>query len=204
MPDHIPTSAEPRGSIEVYLEVSGQWALSHLTRDWSHAQRHALLAGDLDARQHLLDAAERATLAEPDRVLRTVQTLTIHADREQGAQLAEETGGFDGAAAIIGLRAEPAPTPIGLGNPTDPQPRPGGHDRPPRVEISARQLGGLRDGHLVRLRADDGRGCEVALGDLTELQIEALAAGQPTDAVLELDGEGTLVGLVPRTPDQRD
>jgi hypothetical protein len=90
MPEGTP-GAEPRGSVDVYLEVSGIWAISHLTRDWEPGRRAALLAGDRHAKQALLDAAEQATLDRPDDIVRTVQTVTVHAERPDDAALATTT-----------------------------------------------------------------------------------------------------------------
>ena len=65
------------------------------------------------------------------------------------------------------------------------------------LRISPEQLGDLRDGHLVDLERDTGSGVELALGDLTEMQIEALAAGRPVDLRLTVDGEPIVARIIP-------
>jgi hypothetical protein len=65
------------------------------------------------------------------------------------------------------------------------------------LRISPEQLGDLRDGHLVDLERDTGSGVELALGDLTEMQIEALAAGRPVDLRLAVEGEAIAARIIP-------
>ena len=65
------------------------------------------------------------------------------------------------------------------------------------LRISPEQLGDLRDGHLVDLERHTGSGVELALGDLTEMQIEALAAGRPVDLRLAVEGEAIAATIIP-------
>jgi hypothetical protein len=55
-----------RGSIFVRFSVDGRWAISLLTRGWSEDEVRGLMEGDEGARQALIDAATRATMARPD------------------------------------------------------------------------------------------------------------------------------------------
>jgi hypothetical protein len=71
------------------------------------------------------------------------------------------------------------------------------------LRISPEQLGDLRDGHLVDLERDIGGGVELALGDLSEMQIEALAGGRPVDLRLAVDGEAILARIIPTGPPVR-
>jgi len=165
------TGSEPRGSVDTYLEVSGMWAISYLTRDWGPARRAALLAGEWHAKQALLDAAEQATLDRPDDIVRTVQTVTIHAERADDDARASTTSDQSGA----GASATGAKLPV--------------------ARISPEQLGDLRDGHHVELQTDRGEHAKLTPGDLTELQIEALAAGRPVVTRLEVDGDLTIATI---------
>ena len=63
--------------------------------------------------------------------------------------------------------------------------------------ISPVQLGDVRDGHLVELKTDAGEGVQLAVGDLTEVQIEALASGRPVDVGLAADGEPVAARIIP-------
>ena len=65
------------------------------------------------------------------------------------------------------------------------------------LRISPEQLGDLRDGHLVDLESNAGEGVELALGDLSEMQIEALAGGRPVDLRLAVDGEAIVARIIP-------
>lgn len=76
-----PSSApQPRGSVEVTLEVFGRWSVSHLTRTWTARRRTALLSGDRVAEAALLDAAEHATRQAPNEVQRTVHSVRLHGE----------------------------------------------------------------------------------------------------------------------------
>jgi hypothetical protein len=63
--------------------------------------------------------------------------------------------------------------------------------------ISPVQLGDVRDGHLVELKTNAGEGVQLAVGDLTEVQIEALASGRPVDVGLAADGEPVAARIIP-------
>jgi hypothetical protein len=67
---------EPAGTVNVELSVTGRWAISYLTKDWSHAERAALVDGDREAWEALRDAAAQQTLASPDDVER--DSIRIH------------------------------------------------------------------------------------------------------------------------------
>jgi hypothetical protein len=57
------------------------------------------------------------------------------------------------------------------------------------LRISPEQLGDLRDAHLLDLLTDTGGRVELAIGDVSEAQIELLASGHTVNARLAVDGE---------------
>jgi hypothetical protein len=65
------------------------------------------------------------------------------------------------------------------------------------LRISPEQLGDLRDGHLVDLARNTDDGVALAAGDLTEMEIEALASGRPVDLRLTVDGEPIVARIIP-------
>lgn len=60
--------SEPKGSVRVECRVTGQWAISLLTKGWSEQEKARLVRGDDEATDALKEAALRATIAEPDDV----------------------------------------------------------------------------------------------------------------------------------------
>jgi hypothetical protein len=78
---------------------------------------------------------------------------------------------------------------------TDETPPASGRSAP--LRISPEQLGDLRDGHLVDLQSNAGEGVELALGDLSEVQIEGLAGGRPVDLRLTVDDEHIVARIIP-------
>jgi hypothetical protein len=56
---------KPFGSVRLDMYVQGQWAISLLTEGWSVEEKQALLDGDKDAENALVDAAITRTLAKP-------------------------------------------------------------------------------------------------------------------------------------------
>ena len=65
------------------------------------------------------------------------------------------------------------------------------------VAITRSQLRDLRDGHLVTLRSAGGERAQLTFGTLSEVQIEALAAGRPVQLHLVIDTERTRVTIAP-------
>jgi hypothetical protein len=68
------------------------------------------------------------------------------------------------------------------------------------LRISRVQLGDLRDAHLLDLQADTGECVELAIGDLSEAQIELLASGHTVNARLVVDGEVAPARIIPTGP----
>lgn len=74
----MPPLSSPSGSVFVTLSLSGRWAITSLTKDWSKDEKQALLNGEGEAWDALRDEAAQRVLADPDEVER--DEVRVHAE----------------------------------------------------------------------------------------------------------------------------
>ena len=70
----------PFGNVRVELSISGQWAITLLTSGWSTEEKQALLDGDKDATEALVDEAVQRTLAKPYNVETDLAYITMRGE----------------------------------------------------------------------------------------------------------------------------
>ena len=68
---------EPRGRVERRLEISGQFSISYLTREWTDEWKQKLLDGDQQAQDELIRAADCELRAHPDEVYAQFIRITM-------------------------------------------------------------------------------------------------------------------------------
>lgn len=79
------TSPNPFGNVRVELSVSGQWAITLLTQGWSDAEKQALLDGDKESADALVDEAVARTLNKPYNVETDHAVIQMRDEQEHAA-----------------------------------------------------------------------------------------------------------------------